>query len=150
MTGWDTAGLILGICVLALAMPREDVLLIPERRDWLATLRRFMPKARQRAEEAGQREADEYVAALRAEEPASLVIRWSELPSATATVEVKQLGTGEIAPWGPAPDPAAQPAQEEAPQRPKRDAPTIVMEAVRPEIERDLRPYLDGMPSYED
>jgi hypothetical protein len=154
MTGWETAGIILGICVLALAMPGEDALLIPERRDWLALLRRFMPKARQQAEEAGAREADDYVAALRGE-PETMTIRQRELPTAMATVPVKQLGPDEApAPWAPAPwspPPApGQNAQARPKQKPKRDAPTIVMEAVRPEIERTLRPYLDALPSYEE
>jgi len=155
MTGWTTAGIILGIAVLALAMPREDVLLIPERRDWLAPLRRLSRKRRQRREADGAREADEYMAALHAE-PETMTVYQSELPRMVATVPVKPLGTDETAPWAPAP--WAPPAGtvpvapvEPEPEKPKvkRDAPTIVMEVLRPGIERNLDPYLDGLPSYD-
>jgi hypothetical protein len=152
VSNWAAAEIILGIAVLALAMPREDVLLIPEYRDWLAPLRRLLPKARRLREDQGAREAEEYVTALRAE-PETMVVRRSDLPVALATVPVKQLSPDEAqAPWAPAawsPPPGPE-VPAVMPPKVKRNAPTIVMKAVRPEIERNLRPYLNGLPSYEE
>lgn len=151
MSNWIAAEIILAITLLALAMPREEGLLIPERRNWLAPLRRLSRKVRRRIEADGAREADEYVAALHGD-PESVTVRQSELPYAMATFPVKPLAEGETAPWAPAlwaPDPASQPAPA-PPRKAKRDAPTIVMEVIRPGIEHNLRPYLRDLPSYDD
>jgi hypothetical protein len=76
------------------------------------------------------------------------------LPRAVATIPVKQLRADEAAaPWAPAPwspPPAPDQEPEQQPPKPRRDAPTIVMEAIRPEIERTLHPYLDGLPTYKE
>ena len=61
----------------------------------------------------------------------------------------------------PAPRPAGpetpgadqEPEPRAAPEPPKtyvRNPPTVVMEVVRPAIERDLKKYLEGLPGYEE
>lgn len=154
MTNWAVTEAALGACVLAAAMPREDVLLIPERRDWLAPLRKLSRRVRARIDDAAGQEADEYIEALhRDPETPVAVIRQSELPRAVATVPVRALGPGEAsAPWAPAQwaPPADQaPPPPAKPRKRAGDPPTIVMEALLPEVRRSVKPYLDSL-SYDD
>jgi hypothetical protein len=144
---WYAAEILLTAAVLALAMPREDSFVIPERRDWLGWAKRLRPGARLRREEAGAREADQYVTELRAD---SLLIRVKDLPSTRRRWEpLEPPKRSECRPpwktaeWAPAP--------EEPPERRRRapgDPPTIVFEVVRPAIDSDLGRYLERLPAY--
>lgn len=155
MNNWTAAEILLGAAVLALAMPREDGFLIPERRDWLGWLRRRLPGARLRSEEHGEQEARDYVRALRGEK--EFVLRQADLPSNRRVWQAPPVTkpTPEQAarlPWGPARDPALTGSRSVPAKREKRpgDAPTVVMQVLRPFIEREVGGYLRALPSYDD
>lgn len=159
MTDWASVEVLLTAAVLALAWPREDELLLPERRDWRGTLRRLVsPAARRMREAQGGREADDYVRALHAE-PETMVIRQSELPSAVRRFETGLVTpqTGEQArhrpPWKTAEHYGWTEAHAPAPAPRRRapgDPPTIVMEVMRPAVAADLGAYLKALPGYDD
>lgn len=149
MSTWTAAEILLGLAAIALMLPQEETFLLPERRDWLAGLRRFSPRVRRRREEAGAREADAYVAALHGDPAQPYVIRASEFETALLTEP-----TGDQrAPWElpqgerpvqlrdliepQRPDPAQVP-----PRRAPRNPPTIVTEVVRPNIASDLHEWM--------
>ena len=158
VNNWTAAEIILGIAVLALAMPAEDGLLIPERRDWLAPFRRFSRKARLKREAEGAREAEEYVTDLRRDPHDPMIIKRNELPSQHRTVKTRLLTEGvpgQKQPWATAENPAwslgtgPQPTVRPRKRGPK-DPPTVVLEVMRPAIKDDLGAYLNGLPAYTD
>lgn len=156
LTDWTSVEVLLTAAVLALAWPREDELLIPERRSWLGWARGLLPRARRQREEAGGREAEAFVTALTTELP---MIPVHPLPSEGKVYRperVTRSATREQAaqrpPWKtmenagwlePAPAPAPR-------RRAPGDPPTIVMEVIRPAVEADLGLYLKALPAYDD
>jgi hypothetical protein len=161
VTPAQAAGVILGFAVLALAMPREDSFLIPERRDWRGMLRRrFSRRERERLEVTGELEAAAYVAELHEDRGRHravpvMTIRRDELPSMHRTWVPTTLLTDAPAPWEeaplPEPGPEPEPVLPPPPARRRRrqgDPPTIVMDVVRPAIDRDLGMYLSRLPRY--
>jgi hypothetical protein len=156
MSTWTAAEILLGLAAIALMLPQEETFLLPERRDWLAGLRRFSPRVRRQREEAGAREADAYVAELHGAGPEAYVIRASELPSAQRRFETVLLteSTGDQrAPWelpqGERPaqlrdliEPQRPDPEQIPPRRAPRNPPTIVTEVVRPNIASDLHEWM--------
>lgn len=144
------ADIVLGAAVaLAAALPREEPLLLPERRDWAGGLRRLWPGARRRAEETAGLEAEDFLAELHGEP--DLTVRVSDLPSVQRTVECVPLPEDARPPWRRAPfapDPGLE-FRSPVPSRPK-GPPTVVLEKVRPNISRDLGLYLASLRSYEE
>jgi hypothetical protein len=148
------------MAVLALAMPREDGFLIPERRDYLGWLRRLLPGARRRREEEAGAEADRYVTDLRTDKDQSpMTIRADQLPSTQRVYRAPLMSPPSILkpPWQEAEDPARSRGPATAPQespvyrrRAPGDPPTIVIEIMRPAIEGDLGNYLARLPGYPD
>jgi hypothetical protein len=158
---WVTAEVaILAMVLLAAAMPGEEDLLIPERRDWAAIARRWLsPAARRLREVRAGREADDYVAALR--EEGALAIRPSDLTTRkistvllTSPVLIADPETGasrpQKAPWPTAPFAPAPGLPMDRPRRAERQPPTLVREGVLPAIRGDLGNYLARMPGYPD
>jgi hypothetical protein len=148
ISNWTAAEVILAIALLAALMPQEEGFLLPERRDWRGMLRRLLsPAARRLREIQGGRDADDYVRALHQDpvphEP--MIIRQSELPSAIRKFETALLTEpteGQRPPWETLPFADRPPAPK------RREAPTIVMDVVRPAIEAGLGRYLDAYPGY--
>jgi hypothetical protein len=154
---WVTAEVaILAMILLAAAMPGEEDLLIPERRDWMGAARRWVsPAARRLREIRGAREAEDYVAALR--EEGALAVRASDLTTRristvllTGPALIVDPGTGEQRqqrpPWQTAPfAPAPGGPPMDRPRRAERDAPTLVRA-----IREDLGSYLEQIPGYTD
>lgn len=158
VNNWTAAEIILGIAVLALAMPAEDGFLIPVRRDWLAPFRRFSRRARRAREADGAREAEAYITDLRQDPHDPMILKRDDLPSQHRVVRTKVLTeptAGQKQPWptadnprwglGTGPQPTAKPRR-----RAPGDPPTVVMEVMRPAMDDDLGNYLRGLPGYED
>jgi len=179
---------LLAVLAFWLAAPREDALLIPQRRRGpLAWLRHRLARRARDAQE--QRDADEFLAAVREADPPVLRIRQRDLPSMQRRIATVLLAEDVRQPWGRAPyapDPGDQsqdPAQDRAQDRAQEDArqesqeepqeqpqeeprelpelrawrpgdpgraPTGVLTKINPEVERQLRPYLEGLPRYQD
>jgi hypothetical protein len=170
----------LAILALWLAAPREDSLLIPQRRrgpiEWIRW--RLRRPARDRQEE---RDATRFFTSIREAGPPPYRVRQSDLPSLSRRYQGVLLADEDGAPpWEPArePDPqersqdqaqeAQEPAQapaQEGPQEKAQEplpplrawtpgdpgrAPTGVLTKITPEVERSLRPYLEGLPGYSD
>ena len=152
MSNWTVAEVLLGLAAIALMLPQEDALLIPRRRDWLGGLRRFSPAARRRSEEAGAREADQYVAELHGAEPGAWTLRAQDLPSTRRPFETVLLTEQTPAqarqrpPWDPQLRDLIEPQRpapsQVPPRRAPRNAPTIVTEVVRPNIENGLAKWM--------
>jgi hypothetical protein len=152
------------MAVLALAMPREDGFVIPERRDWLGWLRRLLPQARRQREEEAAFEADRYVTDLRTDRDQPLMtIRQDQLPSTVRVYRgpLVSAPTDKKPPWKTAenpgwripasPVPVVQEVQpEKRPRRAPHDPPTVVIEIMRPAVEGDLGRYLAELPAYTD
>ena len=174
------AAVLLAVLALWLAAPREDALLIPQRRRGpLAWLRDRLARPARDAQE--QRDADEFLAAVRDADPPAYRIRQRDLPSVQRRIATVLLAEDVRQPWGRAPyapDPGDQ-SQERAQDRAREDArqepqeqpqeeprelpelrawrpgdpgraPTGVLTKINPEVERQLRPYLEGLPRYQD
>lgn len=178
----------LAILALWLAVPREDALLIPQRRrgplEWLRY--RLSRPARDAQEE---RDAARFLARMKEPDPPVYRIRQRDLPSVNRRIDTVLLAGGDQVPWriAPyAPDPEddelfrpeepQERAQEEPQEQAQEDAqlepeaqeeaplselrawspgdpgktPTGVLRKITPEVERQLRPYLDRLPRYED
>lgn len=164
----------LAILALWLAAPREDALLIPQRRrgpiEWL---RHRLARPQRDAQE--ERDATDFLAKMKDADPPAYRIRQRDLPSANRRINTVLLADDAQPPWGGyapyAPDPGDEPqerAQEEPqeraqeePQKPLSElrawspgdpgeTPTGVLQKITPEVERQLRPYLSGLPQYED
>jgi len=158
MNHWTAAGILLAAAVLALAMPREDGFILPERRDWLGWLRRLLPGARRQREEAAGREADQYVTDLRTDKDQDpMTVRADQLPSVHRrfSSHVTDPTPGQKPPWRTAENPSWNiPVQVPQQKRPRRrapnDPPTIVVELMRPALDADLGRYLETLPSYPD
>lgn len=162
VSNWTAAEILLGMAVLALAVPREDGFVLPERRDWTGWLRRLLPKARRRREEEAGYEAERYVTDLRTDRDQPLMtLRQDQLPS-MSRVHRPPLASPPSAlkpPWKTAENPGwgLRAAPQEPPGgEPKRrrrapgDPPTVVIEIMRPAMEGDLRRYLEELPAYAD
>lgn len=161
VSNWTAAEILLTAAVLALAMPREDGFVIPERRDYLGWLRRLLPGARRRREEEAGAEADRYVTDLRTDRDQDpMTIRADQLPSTQRVYRGPLISppTSLKPPWQTADNPvwAVQPLEEPGQEKPAPrrrapgDPPTIVMEVLRPAIRGDLGHYLEELPSYPD
>jgi hypothetical protein len=170
------AAVLLAVLALWLAAPGEEEFIIPQRRrspiEWLR--HRLARAARDRQEE---RDATDFLAKVRDADPQPYLIRQRDLPSATRRIDTALLADGERPPWPAAPY-APDPEDEEAgsqedpqedPQEPAREeahkplpelrawspgdpgkTPTGVLKKITPEVERQLRPYLEGLPRYRD
>jgi hypothetical protein len=169
----------LAVLALWLATPREDDLLIPQRRrSPMAWLRdRLARSARDRQEE---RDAAAFLTALADADPPVYRIRQRDLPSVSRRIDTVLLADVKQ-PWAPAPyapDPEdgsqewPQDPPQENPQEPVQEepqdppvplaelrawspgdpgpTPTGVLQKITPEVERQLRPYLDALPGYDD
>jgi hypothetical protein len=163
-----TAAFLLVMAVLALAMPREDGFVIPERRDYFGWLRRLLPSVRRRREEEAGFEADRYVTDLRSDRDQDpMTIRADQLPSTQRVYRGPLISppTDKKPPWKTAENPgwtrATPPptlpslpvtSPEPPPDRPRRraphDPPTVVIEIMRPAVEGDLGRYLAELPGY--
>ena len=158
MNNWTAAEILLAAAVRALAMPREDGFILPERRDWLGWLRRLRPGARRQREDAAGREADQYVTDLRTDRDQDrMTLRTDQLPSVQRrfTSTVTDPTPGQRPPWKTAENPSWNiPGQARPQDRPRRrapnDPPTIVVELMRPALDADLGRYLETLPSYPD
>jgi hypothetical protein len=157
------------------AVRDEDEQLIPQRRRGpLEWARHRMARSAMDAQE--ERDATDFLARVK-EQERPYRIRQRDLPSASRRIDTVLLSDGGKAPWGTAPyapDPEDEEAwsqeesQEESqdiaqedPQKPlpelrawspgdSGETPTGVLQKITPEIERQLRPYLTGLPRYED
>jgi len=149
VTNWITAEVaILAMVLLAALMPAEEDLLIPERRDWAGTLRRWVsPAARRLREVQGAREADAYVQVLTQADLPSLNTRFNTVLLTSSKPGHEQ----DKPPWATAPF-AASPAGPpmDRPRQAERQPPTLVREAVLPAIRNDLGSYLARIPGYPD
>lgn len=175
---WTAATL--AILALWLAVPREDALLIPQRRHGpLEWLRYRLSRPQRDAQE--ERDATAFLSRMKDPELPPYQIRQRDLPSANRRIPTTLLAGGAQPPWGGsapyAPDPQERPrdyAQEDPqeraqePERAQEDpqvplpelrawspgdpgrTPTGVLQKITPEVERQLRPYLKALPRYED
>jgi hypothetical protein len=174
------AAVLLAVLALWLAVPREDALLIPQRRRGpLAWLRDRLARPARDAQE--ERDATDFLAAVRDADPPAYRIRQRDLPSVNRRISTVLLADGQVpwpsAPYAPDPDDESQDhaqdharerSQDAAQERPQEQsqegppelrawqpgdpgrAPTGVLKKITPAVERQLRPYLDGLPGYED
>jgi hypothetical protein len=175
------AAVLLAVLALWLAAPREDALLIPQRRrGFLEWLRYRLSRPQRDAQE--ERDATRFLAAVRDADPPVYRIRQRDLPSVNRRIDTMLLAEDVQQPWEAAPyapDPegesqerAQDSAQEQAQEEPQERAqeepqkplpelrawspgdpgptPTGVLQKITPEVERQLRPYLKGLPRYGD
>lgn len=163
----------LAILALWLAAPREDALLIPQRRRGpLAWIRHRLARPQRDAQE--ERDATSFLAIMKQPDPPVYRIRQRDLPSVNQRIATVLLAESDgQAPWGVAPyasDPedeetgsqdAPQERAQDEPQKPLAElrawspgdpgeTPTGVLQKITPEVERQLRPYLEGLPQYRD
>ena len=161
------------VLALWLAVPREDGFLIPERRRGpLAWLRHRLGRPGRDAQE--ERDAENFLRKVREPDPPVYTIKQSDLPSASRRFNTILLTQGEgHPPWEPVPeresqdDPRERPqeiAQEQPQERSQKPlpelrawrpgdpgrAPTGVIQKIMPEVDRQVRPYLDSLPGYRD
>lgn len=170
------AAVVLAVLAFWLAAPREDALLIPQRRrSPLAWLRDWLSRPQRDAQE--EREATAHFAAMKEADPPAYRIRQRDLPSVNMRIAAVLVADPDQAPWGVAPyapDPEDEPAvsqdhaQEQPQERPQEEpekplselrawspgdpgpTPTGVLQKITPEVERNLLPYLKSLPAYRD
>lgn len=167
----------LAVLALWLAAPREDALIIPQRRRGpLGWLRDRLARPARDAQE--ERDAARFLAAVRDADPPVYRIRQRDLPSVNQRIATVVLADDVRQPWGmapyaPDPEDSSQERPQEGPQEPAREepqeeppaplselrawspgdpgpTPTGVLQKITPEVERQLRPYLSALPGYED